>query len=72
MREGLALKIAESLQGLIEWDQSEEKLHEMEQFIKDNYDDSISAAENVANIVELYSKKNRSARIRYGSKKAGE
>lgn len=52
----VALGVAAMLQEQLEWDQGEDKLEELAQFVMDNADESLGLDENLRNLIELHQK----------------
>ena len=57
MNHEAATVLALMLQKQLTWDQSQEKLEELTQFVLDNVDDNLNLNENMATLIELHQKK---------------
>lgn len=56
MNRKVAAGIAAMLQERLEWDQGNDKLEELTQFVLDNADENLGLDENLFNLAELYQK----------------
>ena len=56
MNHEAATVLALMLQKQLTWDQSQEKLEELTQFVLDNVDDNLNLNENMAALIELHQK----------------
>ena len=62
MNRKVALGVAAMLQEKLEWDQGEDKLEELAQFVMDNADENLGLEENLRNLIELHQKQALKAR----------
>lgn len=56
MNRKVAAGIAAMLQEHLEWDQGNDKLEELTQFVLDNADENLGLDENLRNLIELHQK----------------